>query len=125
VNTNRAFFETSQPTVISSYNVVKTKFYDPALKSPLTFSSLYVEHASFLELDNATLGYDFKLNPAGGIKSIRAYLTAQNLFMITNYTGVDPEVRYSYGGNVLAPGVDARDTYVRTRSVTLGVNLKF
>lgn len=125
VNTYRAFFETSQPTVIASYNVVKTKFYDPALKSPLTFSSLYVEHASFVKLDNATLGYDFNLKNGGAFKSIRAYVTGQNLFVITKYTGVDPEVRYSYGGNILAPGVDARDTYVRTKSFTLGVNVKF
>lgn len=125
VNTYRAFFETSQPTVIASYNVVKTKYYDPALSSPLTFSSLYVENASFVKLDNATLGYDFNLKNGGAIKGLRAFITGQNLFVITDYTGVDPEVRYTYGGNILAPGVDARDTYVRTRSYTLGVNLKF
>jgi len=34
-------------------------------------------------------------------------------------------VRYSYGGNILAPGVDARDTWVRTIAFTFGVNLKF
>jgi len=125
VNTYRAFFETSQPTVIASYNVVKTKFYDPALKSPLTFSSLYVEKATFVKLDNATLGYDFNFKTDGAIKGLRAFINGQNLFVITDYTGVDPEVRYSYGGNILAPGVDARDTWVRTRSFTLGVNLKF
>lgn len=125
VNTYRAFFETSQPTVISSYNVVKTKYFDPALKSPMTFSSLYVEKASFVRLDNLTLGYDFNMKSDGAIKGLRAFLNGQNLFVITDYTGVDPEVRYSYGGNILAPGVDARDTYVRTRSYTLGVNVKF
>jgi TonB-dependent starch-binding outer membrane protein SusC len=127
VNTYRAFFETSQPTVIASYNVVKTKYFDPALTSPLTFSSLYVENASFVKLDNATIGYDFNLKKDGAIKGLRAFITGQNLFVITDYTGVDPEVRYTYGNppNILAPGVDARDTWVRTRSFTLGVNLKF
>jgi iron complex outermembrane receptor protein len=43
---------------------------------------------------------------------LRAFINGQNLFVITDYTGIDPEVRYSYGGNVLAPGVDARDTWV-------------
>ncbi len=124
VNTYRAFFETSQSTVIASYNVVKTKYFDPALKSPLTFSSLYVEDASFVKLDNATLGYNFNFKN-GVIKGLRAFITGQNLFVITDYTGVDPEVRYAYGGNILAPGVDARDTWVRTRAYTLGVNLKF
>ena len=61
----------------------------------------------------------------GAIKGIRAFINGQNLFVITDYSGVDPEVRYSYGGNILAPGVDARDTWVRTRAFTLGVNLKF
>jgi TonB-linked SusC/RagA family outer membrane protein len=127
VNTYRAFFETSQPTVIASYNVVKTKYFDPKLSSPLTFSSLYVEDADFVKLDNATLGYDFSLKNGGAIKSIRAFITGQNLFTITGYTGVDPEVRYTYGNppNILAPGVDARDTWVRTRAFTFGVNVKF
>lgn len=125
VNTYRAFFESSQSTVIASYNVVKTKYYNPALQSGLTFSSLYVEQGDFVKLDNATLGYEFDMKKDGAIKGIRAFINGQNLFVITDYSGVDPEVRYSYGGNILAPGVDARDTWVRTRAFTLGVNLKF
>ncbi|MEO5891524.1 MAG: SusC/RagA family TonB-linked outer membrane protein [Ferruginibacter sp.] len=125
VNTYRAFFESSQSTVIASYNVVNTKYFNPAIQSGQTFSSLYVEKGSFIKLDNATLGYDFNFKNGGAIKGLRAFVNGQNLFVITDYTGVDPEVRYSYGGNILAPGVDARDTWVRTRSFTLGVNLKF
>lgn len=125
VNTARAFFENSTPTVVASYNVVKTKYYDPKLTTGQTFSSLYVERASFVKLDNATLGYNFTMKSTSAIKGIRAFINAQNLFVITDYTGVDPEVRYSYGGNILAPGVDARDTWVRTRALTLGVNVKF
>jgi len=125
VNTYRAFFENSTPTNIASYNVVTTKFFDPNLKSQPTFSSLYVEKGSFVKLDNATLGYDFNFKNGGAIKGLRAFINGQNLFVITDYTGIDPEVRYSYGGNILAPGVDARDTWVRTRSFTLGANLKF
>jgi iron complex outermembrane receptor protein len=61
-------------------------------------------------------------------------VNGQNLFVITDYTGVDPEVRYadenknsdgSVTVNVLAPGVDRREAWVRTRSFTFGVNLKF
>ncbi|MGZ8558360.1 MAG: SusC/RagA family TonB-linked outer membrane protein [Chitinophagaceae bacterium] len=125
VNTYRAFFENSTPTNIASYNVVTTKYFDPALKSQPTFSSLYVEKGSFVKLDNATLGYDFNFKGNSPIKGLRVFVNGQNLFVITDYTGIDPEVRYSYGGNILAPGVDARDTWVRTRSFTLGANLKF
>ena len=110
---------------MSSYNVVNTKYYNPALKDGQVYSSLFVEKGSFAKLDNATLGYTFDMGKSGVIKSLRAYVNGQNLFVITNYTGVDPEVRYDDGGNILAPGVDRRETWVRTRSVTVGVNLKF
>jgi len=131
INTYRAFYE--NPANVNSYNVVKTKYYNPALKDQQIFSSLFVEKASFVKLDNATLGYDFPLKNST-IKSLRAFVNAQNLFVITDYTGVDPEVRYadetknndgSVTVNVLAPGVDRRESWVRTRSFTLGVNLKF
>lgn len=125
VNTYRAFFENSTPSNIASYNVVTTKYFNKALTSQPTFSSLFVENGSFVKLDNATLGYEFNFKGNGLVKGLRAFINGQNLFIITDYTGVDPEVRYSYGGNVLAPGVDARDTWVYTRSYTLGVNLKF
>ena len=125
VNTYRAFFESSAPTVIASYNVVKTKYFNPDINDAQKFSSLFVEKASFVKLDNATLGYTFNFKNGNVIKGLRAYITGQNLFVITDYTGVDPEVRYSYGGNILAPGVDARDTWVRTRIYTFGVNVKF
>lgn len=125
VNTYRAFFENSTSTVIASYNVVKTKYFNPDLKSGQTFSSLFVEKGTFVKLDNATIGYNMDFKNPGVLKGVRLYLNGQNLFTITNYTGVDPEVRYSYGGNILAPGVDARDTYVRTLSLTLGANVRF
>lgn len=124
VNTYRAFFENATPTVISSYNVVKTKYFNPELKAGQNFSSLFVEDASFVKLDNATLGYDFNFGNDRVVKGMRAFINGQNLFVITKYSGVDPEVRYSYGGNILAPGVDTRDSWVRTRAFTLGVNLK-
>jgi len=53
------------------------------------------------------------------------YFTGQNLFTITGYTGVDPEVRYQDGTNVLAPGIDRRETWVYTRSFTFGLNVGF
>jgi iron complex outermembrane receptor protein len=125
VNTYRAFFENSTPTNIASYNVVTSKYFNTALTSQPTFSSFYVEKGSFVKLDNATLGYNFEFTNDAAIKGLRFFINGQNLFVITDYTGIDPEVRYSYGGNILAPGVDARDTWVRTRSFTFGVNLKF
>ncbi len=123
VNTYRAFYE--NPNIATSYNVVNTKFYNPELQGGQEFSSLFVEDASFVKLDNAALGYNFDLSEDSAFKSIRAFITGQNLFVITDYTGVDPEVRYSYGGNILAPGVDPRESWVLARSFTLGLNLGF
>jgi len=89
------------------------------------YSSLHVEKASFVKLDNATLGYTFDVSKSSFIKNFRLYVNGQNLFVITKYTGVDPEVRYDDNGNILAPGIDRRETWVRTRAFNFGVNLTF
>jgi len=126
INTQRAFYE--NPAVSSAYNVINTKYFNPNLKDAQIFSSYYVEKGDFVKLDNATLGYNFSMPKKGAgayIKNLRAFLTGYNLFLITNYTGADPEVRYSDGTNILAPGIDRRATWVLTRSFTLGVNVTF
>ncbi len=126
INTYRAFYE--NPNVATSYNIVNTKFFNPTVTDGAAYSSYDVENASFLKLDNATLGYTFKIGKSakpGMISSLRAYISGQNLFTITGYTGVDPEVRYTDGTNVLAPGIDRRETWVYTRSFTLGLNIGF
>lgn len=122
INTQRAFYE--NPSVAAVYNIVKTKYFNPSLNDAQIFSSLYVEKGDFVKLDNATLGYTFSVG-RNAIKSLRAFLTGYNLFVITGYTGADPEVRYSDNGNILAPGIDRRATWVMTRSFTLGVNVGF
>jgi len=121
INTFRAFYE--NPNVASSYNVVNSKYFDPKVTDKQIYSSYDVEKASFIKMDNATIGYTFSLPKTGKIRSLRMYFTGQNLFTITGYTGVDPEVRYQDGTNVLAPGIDRRETWVYTRSFTFGVNV--
>jgi TonB-dependent starch-binding outer membrane protein SusC len=124
INTERAFFENTG--VASIYNVVNTKFFNPSLNDAQIFSSLFVEKGDFVKLDNATVGYNFNIPKKGnGVRSLRAFISGYNLFTITGYTGADPEVRYSdnLNGNILAPGIDRRATWVLTRSFTFGVNL--
>jgi iron complex outermembrane receptor protein len=126
INTFRAFYE--NPAVATSYNVINTKYFNPKLNDAQIYSSLHVEKASFAKLDNATIGYTAVMPKSGVLSSfrnLRIYLTGQNLFVITDYTGVDPEVRYTDGGNVLAPGIDRRETWVFTRQFTFGLNLGF
>ena len=77
------------------------------------FSDYYVENASFFRMDNINVGYD-----AGEVmKNVRMRLTAniQNAFVITKYTGLDPEVN---------GGID-NQIYPRPRIFALGLNLDF
>lgn len=123
VNLNRTMFE--QVSRISTYNLIKTEHFQPEYKGPVAYNSHYIEDGSFIKLDNITFGYNFKLPENSAISQARVYVTGQNLFYITNYSGVDPEPRYSYEGNVLAPGIEPLNSWVTTRTFTLGVNLTF
>jgi iron complex outermembrane receptor protein len=76
------------------------------------FSDYYVENASFLRMDNITLGYTF---PIGG-RSWRVYVTAQNVFTITGYSGVDPTAGLN--------GID-NNIYPRSRTFTGGLSVRF
>ena len=83
-------------------------------------SDRYLESGSYLRLDNATLGYTIKPK-VQQIKAIRLYFTANNLFVITNYTGIDPEI--NIGG--LTPGIDNNNFYPKTRTLSFGINASF
>lgn len=86
------------------------------------FSDRWVEDASYARLKNITLGYNFDKNLIHRLKlrSARIYVSAQNLFTITGYKGVDPEVAYrSSNMNI---GLDYA-SYPNSKSVTVGINL--
>jgi TonB-linked SusC/RagA family outer membrane protein len=78
-------------------------------------SDRYLESGSYLRLDNATLGYTFKMK---GSRSLRLYASGNNLFIITKYKGVDPEINMA--GQT--PGIDYRNFYPKTRSAIFGLN---
>jgi iron complex outermembrane receptor protein len=84
------------------------------------YSSRFIESGSYLRLDNASLGYTLR-NVGEYIKSLRFYVTGNNLFVITGYRGIDPEI--NQGG--LAPGVDYNNFYPKTRTFLLGANISF
>ncbi|WP_262248382.1 SusC/RagA family TonB-linked outer membrane protein [Parapedobacter soli] len=123
VNLHRTMFE--QVSRITTYNLIKTKHFDPAYTGPVAYNSHYVENGSFIKLDHLSLGYTIQLPARSLISSARIQLTGQNLFYITGYSGVDPEPRYSYDNNVLAPGVEPLNSWVTTRTFTLGANFTF
>ena len=81
----------------------------------------YLENGSYLRLSTLTLGYNFG-KIGNYINNLRLYATCNNVFTITGYKGIDPEV--SLGG--LIPGIDWRNaTYPRTRTFMVGVNVNF
>ncbi|NQU81981.1 MAG: SusC/RagA family TonB-linked outer membrane protein [Bacteroidetes bacterium] len=128
-NKLRAFYEV--PRMIGSYNLPKTATDMRNANGTLlnsssgVLSSYHIEDASFLSLDYVSLGYNFNLPGNTGFKNLKIYLAGNNLFYITGYQGSDPNPRYEYGGQVLAPGQDARSTWFRARSVSLGLNFGF
>ena len=84
------------------------------------YSSRFIENGSYLRFDNATLGYTLrKLGPY--VHSVKFYVTGNNLFVITGYKGIDPEI--NQGG--LAPGVDYNNFYPKTRTFLFGANVSF
>ncbi|MNT25602.1 TonB dependent receptor [compost metagenome] len=80
-------------------------------------SDRYLENGNYLRLANLGLSYNIR-NIGGQLKNIKLYATMNNVFVLTNYKGIDPEV--DLGG--LTPGIDNRQTYPRTRTILFGLN---
>jgi len=79
-------------------------------------SDYYVQNASFFKLDNITLGYNLnKVSFLSKDLNIRLYATAQNVFTITKYDGLDPEIDNGVDDNI----------YPRPKTFLLGLNVKF
>ena len=129
INSYRGFYANADDAS-NTWNSVNTSKDDARITDTPTFSSLYVEDASFIRLDNAQLGYNMQVD-SKVFSKVRFYVAGQNLFTITNFTGIDPEVRYTDTEDTngftssLAPGIERRNTYFTTRSYTVGVNLSF
>jgi len=89
-------------------------------------SSFFVQDGSFVRLKNLVVGYTLpnQLTSSWGVSSLRFYLNASNLFTITGYDGIDPEILPFSGANsALTLGVDTNNFPV-TQILLLGVNLK-
>ncbi|MCE7863968.1 MAG: SusC/RagA family TonB-linked outer membrane protein [Bacteroidetes bacterium CHB5] len=118
LNTYRLYFESWQN--IGLRNIVHTQYETPDFKGDITYSSKYVEDATFLKLDNITLNYNFNLK-SKYISKLSVFGSAQNVFWLTGYDGIDPEVNLSG----LEPGIDPLSYYPRTTTLTIGFNASF
>ncbi|KAB8155810.1 SusC/RagA family TonB-linked outer membrane protein [Kordia sp. TARA_039_SRF] len=95
----------------NSINNVNASILDTGFQNQQLFSDYYVQDASFLKLDNLTIGYTFQ--EAFKNTRLRVYATGQNLFVITDYDGLDPEID---------GGID-NNFYPRSRNILMGINL--
>ncbi len=88
-------------------------------------NSVWIEDGSFIKLKNVSIGYTLpaSLLSKYSISKIRAYVSGQNLFFITKYSGLDPEIGIQ-GGNATQNGVD-NGTYPSSKYFTFGLNVTF
>jgi TonB-linked SusC/RagA family outer membrane protein len=96
------------------------------INNPATFNSSIIEDGSYVRLKNVTLKYNVPLpNNWKTLSAIEVSLTGTNLFTITNYSGLDPEVdSFAERGQGGLFGLDF-GTYPTTRMISLGVNAQF
>ena len=87
-------------------------------------SDIYIENGDFFKISNVTLGYDFsRLIKGNWISKARLYVTAQNLFTFTKYSGMDPEIGYGFDEDWVS-GIDL-GYYPSARTFLVGVNIQF
>ncbi|PKP52187.1 MAG: TonB-dependent receptor [Bacteroidetes bacterium HGW-Bacteroidetes-1] len=118
LNTYRLYYENWGS--IGLNNVVLTQLENPDFTGNARYSSKYVEDATFVKLDNISVGYNLPLNHKF-ISKLRVYASAQDVLTITGYQGLDPEV--NLGG--LTPGIEYLSYYPRTTLLTFGLNVSF
>ena len=105
------------------------------LKDDPRWSSYYIEDADYVRLNNASVGYTLpaRMLSDSPVRRVRLYLTGNNLFTITGYSGLNPQVRYvdrnqgqseqGSSGGPLAPGIERRIEWFTTRSISFGINV--
>ena len=110
------------PGILAEMNAGST-LWNPADVTSRTINSYFVEDGSFVRLSDLTIGYTLpkKIIKKLGISKVRAYVSASNLFIITGYSGYDPEVDVQSG---LTPSMDY-NRYPRNRAFSFGLNVNF
>jgi hypothetical protein len=113
----------TDPTELAALNA-NTTMWSPYM-SRYVFSDWAVEDGSFLRLNTLTLGYTLspELTSRAKIKNFRVYVTGYNVFVLTKYSGFDPEVS-TRRNTPYTPGVDY-SAYPRSRQVVFGMNFNF
>ncbi len=102
-----------------------SEFPEESIINSSPVSTRYLENGSFFRLNNATLGYNFDTNGISWMEGLRLSITGQNLFIITEYSGFDPEVNQDQSVNgIQSSGIDLNG-YPRARTFVFGLNVSF
>lgn len=120
-NSNGELEFVSDPAELTKMNANATMHSPTSMVGMLI--DKYLEDASYLRLKNLTVGYTIpsRISEKVGMKNLRAYLTATNLFTITKYSGLNPEVSNT---SSTTPCVD-NGSYPISRTYTFGLNITF
>lgn len=125
-NTANALFNAGQiGTARNITRDVVTSGENPGASTAV--STRFLEKGDFVRFQNATIGYNVPLNESSAMKSLRLSVTGTNLFLITDYSGVDPEVNVptaTLGSGVPTRGVDW-SAFPRPLTVNIGINATF
>jgi TonB-linked SusC/RagA family outer membrane protein len=113
----------TDPSALAALNA-NTTMWSPFMRQ-YVLSDWAVEDGSFIRLNTVSLGYTFPKSFIGkiGLSNLRFYATGNNVFILTKYSGLDPEVS-TRRKTPLTPGVDS-SPYPRSRQVIFGLNLSF
>ena len=123
---NNTAGEYSYTSVAPGENVLRSAITSGVSRSQTPyFSSRWIEDGSYLRLDNLSIGYNLNTSNISFLSKARIYVTGQNLFVITNYTGFDPEVRtHTQTSGTTPEGIDYI-SYPRPRVFMVGLNVSF
>jgi len=121
---NTALVYQTKSNVKQGRNFLKDALNDPdAIGEPAIYSSRWIESRSFVRLQNITIGYTFDARSVSKFsRTLRAYVSGDNLFLFSGYNGYDPEV-YVNGG-LASRGIDYV-TFPRARTFTTGLQIEF
>ena len=118
----------SQEAAIAKLNELNqgATIWNPSVVSTMPLIDYAVEDASFLRIQNVTLGYTLpkKFVKRLALSNVRFYFTGYNLLTITSYSGSDPETDVSSKKNAMCPGIDYA-AYPKSRLYVFGVNVSF
>ncbi len=121
---NTALVYGTKSDALQDKNFLVSALNDPTdIRDPAVFSSRWIENGSFVRLQNLTVEYQLTLPGFAGARSARAYVSGDNLLLLTGYSGYDPEVQAGYQG-LGVRGVDYL-SYPRPRTITGGLRVAF